>query len=236
MNEDAAAKVVVSSVKEALNDMNSMVRDRLLSGRPIDASFLVGTTNELTALAEKWSGKVVQGKYGNYLMEAIEDAATDSGIDGALALISDEAISIALYNVRVHIKDILSDGIKTVNEVITNAIITGKSLKEISSEIYINLDIDNPDGITFHRADTIARNELFSVYRQTQKQLADEMGVQKFKLAGPVDDKTSEICMENVGKVRTQEEWEDIEPMAFIYGLHVNCRHTLDPVFDKEEK
>lgn len=231
VSEDEAARIVQGAVREAYGAMYAYVNRKLAEGATVDAAFMQSTQLSLEQISAQYGSEIVEARLADILAQAAMDGAEDTGVKGALGLLDMTAVDIALHNAEVHIKDITDAGVKVVSETITNAMITGKSLTETSELLRVGL-LENGLDIAEARADMIARNETFSVYRQAGKSVADAVGATSFKLSGPVDDRTSEICLEYVGKTMTQDDWEAVEPLAFVYGLHVNCRHTLEPVLN----
>ncbi len=229
--EDQAAKIVLAAIKEATREMRRLMDRYLLEGRAIDRKMLMQATAELSRLADEYSTGLASGPWGKMIADAAKDGA--ASVEGGIAALSKKQIDAALWNAKVQIKDILEDGIKVVNRTITRAMVTGDSLREISDTLHSELTIKG-EGISAARADAIARNELFSNYRQFSKASADEAGFTLFKMTGPVDSRISAICAKHVGKVKTAKEWEKISPVVFQYGLHPNCRHGWDPVLTRE--
>jgi len=70
--------------------------------------------------------------------------------------------------------------------------------------------------------------ELARINRETSA--VRMQAYENFRLSGPVDSKTSKICLRNVGFIRTKEAWITIKSDIFSYGLHYACRHKLYPV------
>jgi SPP1 gp7 family putative phage head morphogenesis protein len=227
--EDEAAKVVAEAVKEAINGMRETALARLASGGVIDTAWQTATFQALRDLADKFALDIVNGKWGEFLVDAAIAGGKSTGIDGALAMISKDQIEMALFNSKVQIQGLLEDGVKEVNRIIAKAMVTGKPLDEIAAQIQETVTIDG-DVIDMNRADLIARNELFSAYRQESFRIADDAGYDLFEMTGPVDKRISEICFDNVGKIMSAEDWETLDPDVFSYGLHINCRHAWDPV------
>jgi len=121
--------------------------------------------------------------------------------------------------------------------VLHEAFDTGKSVDWIAREVKEKvkpgnlLDIDN-DGQVYEvlperiRVRMIARTEATRVANQGTLDNYKSKGVEKVRWLSTNDDRTSDICIENNGKVFTLEESQGLIP------AHVNCRSTWIPVIE----
>jgi hypothetical protein len=237
--EDEAAKVVEKAINVALDKMSRIIERRLLAGKDIDATWLTGTVTMLEDLADEYRVKIGKGKFGDILEQAGYEGNKDAheALGAKFESIDKATLDRILFKADREIKDILDDGIKRVNVVITNAIISGRSLRQIAGDVRASLTLGEESyQVPKWRADMIARNELHSAYRNASRERAEKIGAKFFKMLGPVDMRTAAICLEHVGKTKTAAEWESISPVVFSYGLHHNCRHSWVPSFDPEKR
>lgn len=226
--EDQAAAKVISWIDEALAEFRALAVNAAARGLESRAD-MVNLTNELERLRAEFAADLMEGNYGETLARAGVSAIKDIG--ASLTAMSRAQIEVALYNAEIHVKDLLSPGVKVVQETIANAVITGKDPREISAILRERLTLgEEGAAISKARADQIARGELVSVYRQASRAAAEEEGFRLYRMTGPLDDRTTTICREYLGQEKTAAEWEEIEPLIFMYGLHHNCRHSWDPV------
>jgi len=232
--EDRAADVVAKALEQASREMELLAQRYLAqSGREDARRALEQMTLALDDLAREYSLRVVQGPWGRLLVNAATLGA--KSVEGASFTLSRKQIDVALYNSSIKIKGLVAEGAAAIQEIVAGSMIKGSSLREISKSIQGRTDIG--EGlIDSRRADMIARNELFSVYRQTSKAAADDEGITLYQLRGPMDNRTSAICRQHVGQVKTAAEWIKIRKLVFVYGLHYQCRHTTDPVRDAKSK
>lgn len=82
-------------------------------------------------------------------------------------------------------------------------------------------------------ANTYMNTAFVSLGRAVDMEIYEKIGGKEpdaeYIMVGPVDNKTSEICLEHVGSTKTKEEWEELGNSlgedVFASGLHWNCRH-----------
>jgi len=84
-------------------------------------------------------------------------------------------------------------------------------------------------------SETYIKSGLFDLGRMVDQEIYADVGgdeaTAEYAYYGPLDDRTSDICLEYVGEIKTREEWESIGDAEgydiFTEGLHFNCRHRL---------
>lgn len=232
IDEDQAARIVREALKDASRDMELLAQRYLAQGRADDFERIQGQiASALEDLAREYGIRLTNTHWGQMIIQSAKLGV--ASVPGAAFVLSKTQINAALYNAQVKIKGLVADGAAIVNETVAGAMIRGDSLRDISQAIQERVKIEG-GLINEAHADMIARNELFSVYRQTSKGAADATGVELFQMRGPMDSRTTAICREHLGQVKTAAEWIAIRPLVFIYGLHYRCRHSWDPVRDAQ--
>lgn len=240
IDEDRAARIVNKALREALVRMEAVVQRMLARGDNPDARWLIEMTEALTDLASQYAGKTVKGTGWGQMIADAAKAGVDSlvlpkGTDISFK-IDKKLIDTALWTREVKIKNLLQEGVSLLNEQISSALITGASPREISQIVKDTMVLKDGAAVPAWRAEMIARNEPFAAYRQSARAVAEAEGIELFQMRGPVDNRTSAICLQHVGMIRTAEEWEEVNELVFRYGLHPNCRHSWDPVYDAAGK
>jgi SPP1 gp7 family putative phage head morphogenesis protein len=232
--EDRASQIVRAALEQASREMELLAQRYLAQGNGEQARrALEQMSAALDDLARQYALKVVEGPWGRLLVNAATLGA--NSLEGASFTISKAQIDVALYNAGIKIKGLVAEGAAVVQEAVAGAMIRGESLQDISRVIEERVQVEG-GLIDSARADMIARNELFSVYRQTSKAAADEERVTLFQMRGPMDKRTAAICRLHVGQVKTAAEWMKIRKLVFLYGLHYQCRHSFDPVRDAKSQ
>ncbi len=230
--DDRAAQIVLKALDRASGDLELIAQRYLAQGNREDARrALEQMTAALDDLARDYGIRLAQGPWGRLLITAAKLGA--KSVEGAVFELSRKQIDVALYNASIKIKGLVAEGAAVVQEAVASAMIRGGSLREISKVVQERVQVEG-GRIDKARADMIARNELFSVYRQTSKIAADDSGVKLFQMNGPMDLRTTAICRKHVGQVKTAAEWIKIRKLVFLYGLHYGCRHSFDPVHNAE--
>ena len=228
IDEDRAARIVQQALDQAERDLELLAQRYLAQGGDVHQQLVLEQMQQaLDDLARQYGLSVVHGPWGQMLVEAAKLGAVS--VEGASFVLSRAQLDVALWNEAIKIKGLVAEGAAVVQEIVTQSMIQGDSLQEISRAVQERVKV-NGGVINRVRADMIARNELFSVYRQTSKKASDDSGVELFQMIGPMDSRTSAICAAHVGQVKSAAEWITIHKLVFVYGLHPNCRHTFDPV------
>lgn len=82
----------------------------------------------------------------------------------------------------------------------------------------------------FNQCSTIARTEVNHICNEANKLAYNEVPdlLQEYKIVATLDNRTSEICQDNDGKVYKMSEWET---WITAPPLHYNCRSTTIPYF-----
>ena len=107
-----------------------------------------------------------------------------------------------------------------------------KTVSNLSDDL---LGFSEKSGKLAKHASTYMNSAFVTVGRIADQEVYSQIGgdepESEYIYAGPVDNITSDICFEHVGKIRTRSDWEaigDQEGMdVFAQGLHWNCRHVL---------
>lgn len=234
--EERAARIVHQAVIEHYRRLSDYIQDRLLSGRKLDSKWIATLTNELARLNDRYSSEMVN-EIRDMIIQAARTAglemkgqAEEDGLSTEMIRLSPDQINIALLNTKIKIKKILDGSIPIASEIFTNALLTGKTNKEIADQVKTRIKLEYGK-ISQARADLIVRSELMSIYRQTMEKVGEELGYEFYKYIGPNDVRTEPICQRYLNKIKTREEWLKLEPLIFQYGLHYGCRHQLVPVF-----
>jgi hypothetical protein len=203
------------------------VQRYLARGAKFDAKVLAELHRALLDIAEQYSVDLTKSVWGKEIIAAAAKGA--NSVPGAVFTLSKDQINTALWNSRIKINNLLDGGAETLREIVAAAHFRGDSLSKISKAVQETVKTPGRvlDAVD---ADRIARNEVFSIYRQTSRAAADAEGITLFQMLGPVDSRTSKICLDHVGEVHTEAGWLKIHKYTFEYGLHVNCRHSFDPV------
>ena len=88
-----------------------------------------------------------------------------------------------------------------------------------------------PTELAGGRVKSFINAELTKINREGQTVRQAEYD--DFRFTGPDDERISDICKEHLGVIMSRDEWLELDPEVFSYGLHYNCRHRLYPI--KEE-
>jgi hypothetical protein len=243
INEQAITKAVERMIRDASADIELTVQRYLARGEKFPAKIEADLYRALMDLAEQYSVQLTESVWGREIIAAARKGGR--AVEGAVFTLSPEQIDVALSNAGHKIKNVLAAGVSEVQDVVAAGIIRGDSLHDISVQVQQRVTVDG-GVIDQVRADSIARNEVFGVYRQTSKNAADAEGLDLFQMRGPVDQRTTQICRDHMGEVHTAEEWgairlkaggkggpsslEEAIALVFQFGLHYGCRHSFDAV------
>lgn len=216
IDEAKAAKVVLGKIREAAREMANLANEYAARGEQFDASVLGELNRALEEIADQFAIDLTKSDWGREIIAAAKKGGR--AVPGLVFTLSKDQIQTALFNAKVKVKGLLGEGIQVLNQIITGASF-GKDLREIAKQIRLRVTVGGGI-ISEARADMIARDELFSTYRQTSKAAADAEGLTLFQMRGPLDIRTTAICARHIGQVKTAEEWKKIAPLVFTYGLH----------------
>lgn len=82
-----------------------------------------------------------------------------------------------------------------------------------------------------YQVNALANDTMRKFSRSVEAEMAQARPEQKYIWAGPVDDRTSDECMQLISMgAMTYAEFEAAMPGAFDSGTHFNCRHEPQPV------
>ena len=84
-------------------------------------------------------------------------------------------------------------------------------------------------GAGFNQADRIARTEMTFVQNQSTIERYKKAGIQRYKILSAKDDRTSDICKKQNGKVY---EMDKAKAGVNMPPFHCNCRSTIIPVLE----
>lgn len=108
---------------------------------------------------------------------------------------------------------------------LSQSIIRGNGPKETIENISKLFDVD------FNKASNLVQTELAFFSSAAQKDMFDELNVEKYEIVATLDTRTSEICQEMDGKVFDEKDYkEGVTAPPF----HCRCRSTTCPYFDDE--
>lgn len=108
---------------------------------------------------------------------------------------------------------------------LSQSIIRGNGPKEAIENISKLFDVD------FNKASNLVQTELAFFSSAAQKDMFDELNVEKYEIVATLDTRTSEICQEMDGKIFDEKDYkEGVTAPPF----HCRCRSTTCPYFDDE--
>lgn len=108
---------------------------------------------------------------------------------------------------------------------LSQSIIRGNGPKEAIENISRLFDVD------FNKASNLVQTELAFFSSAAQKDMFDELNVEKYEIVATLDTRTSEICQEMDGRVFDEKDYkEGVTAPPF----HCRCRSTTCPYFDDE--
>ena len=236
--ERRAEREVLAAVERALADMRDYVLRELAAGREPDKRSLSTLLRGVQGIADEYAIDLTRGKFGEFVKDAMKEAGKDFAAESGVAVVvTRKQVEGALFSSYQHIKGILAAGERVVAEEMLASIVGGKSKRDVAKALVDRLRVQDAAGelgaVPAHRAEMIARNELLSNYRSTNLRNAEAAEFTHFKMIGPVDDRTEEICSRYVDEIHTAEEWQAIADKEgsdpnyplLQWGFHVNCRH-----------
>lgn len=92
------------------------------------------------------------------------------------------------------------------------------------------------DVIKPYQADALVNDTLRKFSRNVEAQMAEERPDQLYIWQGPVDDRTSDECLDLIAaSPMTKAEMDAMYPGAFRAGTHYNCRHNPEPFVIQEQ-
>lgn len=106
---------------------------------------------------------------------------------------------------------------------IVDSITRGLSKDELVKQLMYDFQVE------FHKADRIARTELTHVQNQSCSDRYKSAGIKKYQILAEIDNRTSEECKEQNGKIYN---FEDAVVGVNMPPLHVNCRSTIIPIIE----
>ena len=115
--------------------------------------------------------------------------------------------------------------VETLNQVIPQGVALGKNPRVVARNIVKAMDT------RFSNAERLARTEMNHIANEASLEAYKETPevLQQYKIVATLDNRTSEICQEQDGKVYKMSEWEEgITAPPF----HPNCRTTTIPYFE----
>ena len=119
------------------------------------------------------------------------------------------------------------DNKKYLSSMLTEHIMSGVGTKKsLIKKITDTVSPSSP--LRGGRVKNFVNAELARINRESSAVRMQEYN--HFRFSGPVDTKTEDICLRNVGFIRTKSAWLAIKSDIFSYGLHYGCRHKLYPV------
>lgn len=110
---------------------------------------------------------------------------------------------------------------------LTRMCITGETPKRVIKNLAEKFNVE------MHQAKTLVNTESAYFASTTQKQIYDDLDVEKYEILAEVDDRTSEICLNLNGHVF---DAKDFEPGVTAPPFHPNCRTITAPWFPEDEE
>lgn len=115
--------------------------------------------------------------------------------------------------------------IETINQKIPQGIALGQNPRKVARDMAKSLET------RYSNCERLARTEMNHIANESQKLAYKETPevLQQYKILATLDNRTSEICQEQDGKVYKMSEWiEGVTAPPF----HPNCRTTTIPYFE----
>ena len=115
--------------------------------------------------------------------------------------------------------------VDTLNQTIPQGIALGQNPRKVARTI------SNTMETKFSNAERLARTEMNHICNDATKDAYRETPeiLQQYKILATLDNRTSEICQEQDGKVYKMSEWQE---GVTAPPFHPNCRTTTVPYFD----
>ena len=150
----------------------------------------------------------------------IEGAVAFSTIDAAAAqqIINQVWVQDG-KNFSARVWDNTNRLLETLNEELVNCVVTGKKTTELKNKLQERF------GVSYRRADTLARTELCHIQTESAKQRYKDYGIQYVEVLVDPDARTCEKCKALIGK---KYPVNGIMPLP----VHPNERCALVPVID----
>jgi hypothetical protein len=232
LDEGEAVRVVLEAIEDALERLRGTHAQMLLrraggvlSSR--DLAWLRDTERTLLDLADALADRsVFKGDYGRLLEEAMrKGAAFGAGVDASLIHVAPDAIKTALWPARLQIKDLMSDGARSITELTARAMTAGWSQRELADRIQDEVVLHDAGGTAYGvpqwRAELQARNEPMKVYREASAGGWTDDTL--LEMVGPDDAKTAgDVCSDYLGEVMALVEWRAAGADPQGYGWHPN--------------
>lgn len=145
------------------------------------------------------------------------------GVQAVLGILPVDQSVISVLKLRgiASITGIADETEKKIRQVISDAVIRGKSMNDIAGELTEQI------GITFNRAKTIARTEVMYAFNTVAQEEYKHYDVKKVEWLTASDERTCPICKPLNGKIFDIDKAPDIP-------AHPNCRCVLLPVIEEE--
>lgn len=112
--------------------------------------------------------------------------------------------------------------IQSLTDVITQAIITGKSYSDATKALEEKMKTGS------NNAARIISTEMAAVASEAQQDMFEELDVKKYVIVATLDDRTSQICQSLDGKIFDQK---DYKVGVTAPPFHPNCRTSTAPYF-----
>ena len=109
--------------------------------------------------------------------------------------------------------------LETLNEQLTHCVVVGKKTTELKKLLQERF------GVSYHRADTLARTELCHIQTQAAQKRYEDYGIQYVEVLVDLDERTCDKCKALIGKKFLTTETPPLP-------LHPNERCALVPVVE----
>lgn len=118
--------------------------------------------------------------------------------------------------------------IVTLQQLIPQEFVRGRSLKEVSQDLAHRMEV------SYSNAEALVRTEVNQISnRATVKSYQDSNIVEKFQFLATLDNRTSDICIVTDKKVFPLKE---AQIGITVPPLHVRCRSTTVPFFENDKE
>lgn len=174
---------------------------------------------------------VLQQGYEDTYLRATFDMQQGMGVGYAFSTLDDRKVRLAVTqkwqgsNFSDRIWTDKAKLIDTINQSIPSGIALGKNPKVVARDIAKSMNT------RFYNAERLARTEMNHIANEANKEAYKEVPevLQQYKIVATLDNRTSDICQEQDGKVYKMSEWEEgITAPPF----HPSCRSSTVPYFD----
>ena len=109
--------------------------------------------------------------------------------------------------------------LETLNEQLTHCVVAGKKTTELKKLLQERF------GVSYHRADTLARTELCHIQTQAAQKRYEDYGIQYVEVLVELDERTCDKCKALIGKKFLTTETPPLP-------VHPNERCALVPVVE----